>query len=169
MVESKFIILALFYFVFRRAIFQVQAPGGLIFGGRFNGGFFALPVWGAYTWRGLFSEFFGNSLSFRSSHKKFDVWPRPPPVWSTILELLEFTLLSNKVKSGSEFESHWPVLISAEKNNVSRNLFCLESFESPRSFKKRRRVNFGNFSGNFKIETTRWKAYVLVKEILCPP
>ena len=25
--------------------------------GRFNGGFFALPVWGAYTWRGLFSEF----------------------------------------------------------------------------------------------------------------
>ena len=32
--------------------------------GRFNGGFFALPVWGlifggAYTWRGLFSEFYG--------------------------------------------------------------------------------------------------------------
>ena len=29
--------------------------------GRFNGGFFALPVWGAYTWRGLFSEFYGMS------------------------------------------------------------------------------------------------------------
>ena len=27
--------------------------------GRFNRGFFALPVWGAYTWRGLFSEFYG--------------------------------------------------------------------------------------------------------------
>ena len=27
--------------------------------GRFNGGFFALPVWGAYIWRGLFSEFYG--------------------------------------------------------------------------------------------------------------
>ena len=27
--------------------------------GRFNGGFFTLPVWGAYTWRGLFSEFYG--------------------------------------------------------------------------------------------------------------
>ena len=24
--------------------------------GRFNGGFFALRVWGAYIWRGLFSE-----------------------------------------------------------------------------------------------------------------
>ena len=29
--------------------------------GRFNGGFFALPVWGAYIWRGLFSEFYGTS------------------------------------------------------------------------------------------------------------
>ena len=29
--------------------------------GRFNGGFFALRVWGAYIWRGLFSEFSGIS------------------------------------------------------------------------------------------------------------
>ena len=28
---------------------------------RFNGGFFTLRVWGAYTWRGLFSEFYGIS------------------------------------------------------------------------------------------------------------
>ena len=56
--ESKFIVFALLYFVFE-VIFQVQAPGGLIFGGRFNGGFCVLPVWGAYTWRGLFSEFYG--------------------------------------------------------------------------------------------------------------
>ena len=27
-----------------------------MFGGRFNGGFFALRVWGAYTWRGLLIE-----------------------------------------------------------------------------------------------------------------
>ena len=33
--------------LYLRAIFQVQVPGGLIFGG-------------AYTWRGLFSEFYGN-------------------------------------------------------------------------------------------------------------
>ena len=51
--------------LYLRAIFQVQAPGGLYLEGRFNGGFFALLVWGAYTWRGLFSEFYGNC--FRSS------------------------------------------------------------------------------------------------------
>ena len=33
-------------------------PGGLYMEGRFNGGFFGLRVWGAYTWRGLFSEFY---------------------------------------------------------------------------------------------------------------
>ena len=43
-----------------RAIFQVQASGGdLYLEGRFNRGFFVLRVWGAYTWRGLFSEFYG--------------------------------------------------------------------------------------------------------------
>ena len=30
--------------------------GGLYLEGRFNGGFFALPVWGAYFWRGLYTE-----------------------------------------------------------------------------------------------------------------
>ena len=59
-VERTFIVFALFYFVFE-GNFQVQAPGGLYLEGRFNGGFFALRVWGAYTWRGLFSEFYGSS------------------------------------------------------------------------------------------------------------
>ena len=39
------------------AIFQVQAPG-VPLEGRFSGGLFALLVWGAYIWRGLFSEFY---------------------------------------------------------------------------------------------------------------
>ena len=39
-----------------RAIFQVQAPGDLYLERRFNGGFFALRVWGAYIWRGLYME-----------------------------------------------------------------------------------------------------------------
>ena len=48
--------------LYLRAIFQVQAHWwGLYLDGRFNGGFFALPVWGAYIWRGLFLEFYGNS------------------------------------------------------------------------------------------------------------
>ena len=54
-VGGKFTVFALFYFVFE-GNFQVQAPGGLYLEGRFNGGFFALRVWGAYIWRGLYTE-----------------------------------------------------------------------------------------------------------------
>ena len=43
--EVNFPVFALCYFAFE-GNFQVQAPGGLIFGG-------------AYTWRDLFSEFYG--------------------------------------------------------------------------------------------------------------
>ena len=39
-----------------RAISKYKPPGGLYLEGRFNGGFFALPVWGAYIWRGLYME-----------------------------------------------------------------------------------------------------------------
>ena len=47
-----------------REISKYKPPGGLYSEGRFNGGFFALRVGGlifggAYTWRGLFSEFYG--------------------------------------------------------------------------------------------------------------
>ena len=59
MVGRKFTVFALFYFVFE-GNFQVQAPGGLYLEERFNKGFFASRVWGAYTWRGLFSEFYGT-------------------------------------------------------------------------------------------------------------
>ena len=48
-VGRKFTVFALFYFIFE-GNFQLQAPGG----GRFNGGFFALRVLGAYIWRGLY-------------------------------------------------------------------------------------------------------------------
>ena len=60
-VGSKFTILALFYFVFKGNFPSTSPRGGLYLEGRFNGGFFALPVWGAYTWRGLFPEFYGIS------------------------------------------------------------------------------------------------------------
>ena len=54
-VGRKFTVFALFYFVFE-GNFQVNALGGLYLKGRFNGGFFALRVWGAYIWRGLYME-----------------------------------------------------------------------------------------------------------------
>ena len=51
--------------LYLRAISKYKPPGGLYLEGRFNGGFFALRVWGlifegAYTWKGLFSEFYGT-------------------------------------------------------------------------------------------------------------
>ena len=58
MVGRNFTVFALFYFVFE-GNFQVQAPGVYIWqggGGRFNGGFFPLRVWGAYIWSGLYME-----------------------------------------------------------------------------------------------------------------
>ena len=60
-VGSKFVVLALFYFVFE-GNFPSTSPrgggggGGLYLEGRFNGGFFVLPVWGAYILRGLYME-----------------------------------------------------------------------------------------------------------------
>ena len=57
-VGRKFTFLLCFT-LYLRAIAKYKPPGAYIFSGRFNGGFFALRVWGAYIWRGLFSEFYG--------------------------------------------------------------------------------------------------------------
>ena len=61
----KFTVFGLFYFVLE-GNFQVHAPGGggLYLEELFNGGFLryefgGLIFGGAYTWRGLFSEFYG--------------------------------------------------------------------------------------------------------------
>ena len=40
--------------LYLRAISKYKPPGGLYLEERFNGGFFALQVWGAYIWRGLY-------------------------------------------------------------------------------------------------------------------
>ena len=51
--------------LYSRANFTYKPSGGLYSEERFNGGFFALLFWGAYTWRGLFSEFYGMGCDFR--------------------------------------------------------------------------------------------------------
>ena len=56
-VGSKFTVFALFYFVFEGNFPSTSPRGAYIWRGDLTEGFFALPVWGAYTWRGLFSEF----------------------------------------------------------------------------------------------------------------
>ena len=56
-VGSKFTVFALFYFVFEVNFPSTSPWGGyIILEGRFNGGFFPLPDWGAYIWRGLYME-----------------------------------------------------------------------------------------------------------------
>ena len=61
---SKFTVFALFYFVFEGK-FPSTSPRGAYIEGRFNGGFFALPVWGAYIWRVLYME--GGSFVYKKS------------------------------------------------------------------------------------------------------
>ena len=56
MVGSKFTVFVLFYFVFEGNFSKCKPPGGLYLERRFNGGFFASPVWGTYIWRGLYME-----------------------------------------------------------------------------------------------------------------
>ena len=65
-VGSKFTVFALFYFVFEGNSPSASPRGGrgYIWKGDLTEGFFALPDWGllfggAYTWRGLFLEFYG--------------------------------------------------------------------------------------------------------------
>ena len=47
------------FILYLRAIFHIQAPGGLIFGGAILRRVFCFTGLGAYIWRGLFSEFYG--------------------------------------------------------------------------------------------------------------
>ena len=42
--------------LYLRQFSKYKPPGSLYLEGRFNGGFFALPVWGGYIWRGLYME-----------------------------------------------------------------------------------------------------------------
>ena len=64
----KFIVFLCFT-LYLRAISKYKPLGGLYVEGRFNGGFFALEVWGAYIWRGLYMEglIFGILWYLRSS------------------------------------------------------------------------------------------------------
>ena len=55
-VGSKFTFFALFYFVFEGNFPSTSPLGAYIGRVDLTGGFFVLPVWGAYIWRGLYME-----------------------------------------------------------------------------------------------------------------
>ena len=59
-VGRKFTVFALFYFVFEGNFPSTSSRGAYIWRGDLTEVFFALPVWGAYIRRGLFSEFYGK-------------------------------------------------------------------------------------------------------------
>ena len=75
-VGSKCTVFALFYIVLEGNFPSTSPMGGLYLEGRFNGGFFVLPVWGAYIWRGLFSEFYG--MRIRNGFDQFVCWRSNP-------------------------------------------------------------------------------------------
>ena len=59
-VGSKFAVFALFCFVFEGNFPSTSPRRAYIWRGDLREGFFALPLWGAYIWRDLFSEFYGS-------------------------------------------------------------------------------------------------------------
>ena len=67
-VGSKFTVFALFYFVFEGNFPSTSPPGAYIWRGDLTEGFLryefgGLIFGGAYSWRGLFSEFYGISIA----------------------------------------------------------------------------------------------------------
>ena len=59
---SKFTIFRLFHSVFEGNFPSTSPRGAYSWRGDSTEGFFALPVWGAYIWRGLYMEFYGNLI-----------------------------------------------------------------------------------------------------------
>ena len=55
-VGRKFTVFALFYFVFEGNFPSTSPRGGFYSEGRFNGGFFVIPVWGGLFLEGLMHE-----------------------------------------------------------------------------------------------------------------
>ena len=68
-VGRKFTVFALFYFAFEGNFPGTSPRGAYIWWGDLTEGFLRYRFWGlifggAYTWRGLFSEFYGDSSVF---------------------------------------------------------------------------------------------------------
>ena len=59
---SKFTVFRLFHSVFEGNFPSTSPREAYIWRGDLTEVFFALPVWGAYIWRGLYMEFYGNLI-----------------------------------------------------------------------------------------------------------
>ena len=110
-VGRKFAVFALFYFVFEGNFPSTVLPGAYIWKGerRFNGRFIALPIWGAHTWTGLFSEFYGILVV-----GKYRLWGYHD--WGTFLWL--FTVVPREIEDINAYPKFW----GAKK--VSQDYMC---------------------------------------------
>ena len=117
---SKFSSFALFYFVFEGNFPRTSSRGAYIWKGDLTEGFSryrfgGLILGGAYTWRGLFSEFYGNSSKLGSEteslYSKTDSfkWSVQPP---------------SEVRRGSPAILEWTVSLNREETEKA-NLFSL--------------------------------------------
>ena len=70
-IGSKFIVLALLYFVFEGNFPSTSPQEAYIWRGDLTGFFFCVTGLGAYTWRRLFSEFYGILFSISRSFRPF--------------------------------------------------------------------------------------------------
>ena len=61
-VGSKFTVFALFYFVFEGNFLSTSPRGAYIWRGDLTEGLLRYRFGGVYTWRGLFSEFYGSLM-----------------------------------------------------------------------------------------------------------
>ena len=91
-VGSKFTVFALFFFLYEGNFPSASPRGGLYFEGRFNRGFFALPVWGAYIWRGLYLEVLIFGIL------RYAIWTAGNFLWLYIA--FSFSFLWKKVARG---------------------------------------------------------------------
>ena len=78
-VRSKFTVFALFYFVFEGNFPSKSPPGAYIWRGDLTDGFLryrfgGLIFGGPYTWKDLFSEFYGNLTNFCGEKKYYDAF-----------------------------------------------------------------------------------------------
>ena len=117
---SKFSSFALFYFVFEGNFPRTSSRGAYIWKGDLTEGFSryrfgGLILGGAYTWRGLFSGFYGNSRKLGSEteslYSKTDSfkWSVQPP---------------SEVRRGSPAILEWTVSLNREETEKA-NLFSL--------------------------------------------
>ena len=130
-VGRKFTVFALFYFVFEGNFPSTSPRGAYIWRGDLTEGFLryefgGLIFGGAYTWRGLFSEFYGIS-SFVSIFNTFPV----NQFRSRELRKLHFRESNEKKFPGGAFPRNPPRSFGFHHSTLAHYSTCIQYFQKP--------------------------------------